>query len=76
MNFVDIRDAGDPVENAEIYDKQGAHEIIFLDIPASSDRRHIIIDVVERTVERVFVPLTAGGGIRNPDDIQDIQGGG
>ena len=62
VNFVDIRDAGDPVENAEICNKQGADEIIFLDITASSDRRDIIIDVVERTAERVFVPLTVGGG--------------
>jgi len=72
VNFVDIRDAGDPVENAEIYNKQGADEIIFLDITASSDRRDIIIDVVERTAERVFVPLTVGGGIRNLDDIRGI----
>ena len=72
VNFVDIRDAGDPVENAEVYNKQGADEIIFLDITASSDRRDIIIDVVERTAERVFVPLTVGGGIRNLDDIRRI----
>ena len=72
VNFVDIRDAGDPVENAEVYNKQGADEIIFLDITASSDRRDIIIDVVERTAERVFVPLTVGGGIRNLDDIRGI----
>jgi len=61
VNFVNIRDAGDPVENAEIYNKQGADEIIFLDITASSDRRDIIIDVVERTAEQLIVPLTAGG---------------
>ena len=72
VNFVDIRDAGDPVENAEIYNKQGGDEIIFLDITASSDRRDIIIDVLERTAERVFVPLTVGGGIRNLDDIRTI----
>jgi cyclase len=72
VNFVDIGDAGDPVENAEAYNKQGADEIIFLDITASSDRRDIIIDVVERTAERVFVPLTVGGGIRNLDDIRGI----
>lgn len=72
VHFVDIRDAGDPVENAEIYNKQGADEIIFLDITASSDRRDIIIDVVEKTAERVFVPLTVGGGIRNLDDIRTI----
>ncbi len=72
VNFVNIRDAGDPVENAEIYNKQGADEIIFLDITASSDRRDIIIDVVERTAEQVFVPLTVGGGMRNLDDIRTI----
>jgi len=72
VHFVDIRDAGDPVENAEIYNKQGADEIIFLDITASSDRRDIIIDVVEKTAEQVFVPLTVGGGIRNLDDIRGI----
>ena len=72
VNFVNIRDAGDPVENAEIYNKQGADEIIFLDITASSDRRDIIIDVVEKTAELVFVPLTVGGGMRNLDDIRRI----
>jgi cyclase len=72
VHFVDIRDAGDPVENAEIYNKQGADEIIFLDITASSDRRDIIIDVVEKTAEQVFVPLTVGGGIRNLDDIRRL----
>jgi len=72
VNFVNIRDAGDPVENAKIYNKQGADEIIFLDITASSDRRDIIIDVVEKTAEQVFVPLTVGGGMRNLDDIRTI----
>ena len=72
VHFVDIRDAGDPVENAEIYNEQGADEIIFLDITASSDRRDIIIDVVEKTAEQVFVPLTVGGGIRNLDDIRRL----
>jgi cyclase len=72
VNFVNIRDAGDPVEIAEIYNKQGADEIIFLDITASSDRRDIIVDVVEKTAERVFVPLTVGGGMRNLDDIRRI----
>jgi len=72
VHFVDIRDAGDPVENAEIYNEQGADEIIFLDITASSDQRDIIIDVVEKTAEHVFVPLTVGGGIRNLDDIRTI----
>jgi cyclase len=72
VHFVDIRDAGNPVENAQIYNKQGADEIIFLDITASSDQRDIIIDVVEKTAEEVFVPLTVGGGIRNLDDIRRI----
>jgi len=72
VHFVDIRDAGDPVENAEMYNKQGADEIIFLDITASSDRRDIIIDVVGETAEQVFVPLTVGGGIRDLDDIRRI----
>jgi cyclase len=72
VHFVDIRDAGDPVENAEFYNEQGADEIIFLDITASSDRRNILIDVVERTAENVFVPLTVGGGIRDLEDIRRI----
>ena len=72
VHFVDIRDAGDPVKNAEMYNKQGADEIIFLDITASSDRRDIIIDVVGETAEQVFVPLTVGGGIRDLDDIRRI----
>jgi cyclase len=72
VHFVDIRDAGNPVENAQIYNKQGADEIIFLDITASSDQRDIIIDVVEKTAEEVFVPLTVGGGIRHLDDIRRI----
>jgi len=72
VNFVDIRDAGDPVENAEIYNKQGADEIIFLDITASSGGRDIIIEVVEKTAEQVFVPLTVGGGIRDLEDIRRI----
>lgn len=72
VHFVNIRDAGDPVENAKIYNEQGADEIIFLDITASSDRRDIIIDVVERSAEEVFVPLTVGGGIRKLEDIRRI----
>jgi cyclase len=72
VHFVDIRDAGDPVENAEMYNEQGADELIFLDITASSDRRDILIDVVQRTAENVFVPLTVGGGIRDLEDIRGI----
>jgi cyclase len=76
VHFVDIRDAGDPVENAEIYNEQGADEIIFLDITASSDRRDIIIDVVEKTAEQVFVPLTVGGGISEQVFVPLTVGGG
>ncbi|MCE7909315.1 MAG: imidazole glycerol phosphate synthase subunit HisF, partial [Candidatus Omnitrophica bacterium COP1] len=64
VNFVDIRDAGDPVEVARRYDEQGADELTFLDITASSDHRETMVDVVRRTAEQVFMPLTVGGGIR------------
>ena len=64
VQFLELRDAGDPVEIAEIYDRQGADELTFLDITASSEARDIIIDVVRRTAERVFMPLTVGGGVR------------
>jgi len=64
VKFLELRDAGDPVEIAEIYDRQGADELTFLDITASSDQRDIIIDVVRRTAERAFMPVTVGGGVR------------
>lgn len=70
--FVNLRDAGDPVEAASFYDKEGADELVFLDITASSDERRIMLDVVARTAERVFMPLTVGGGIRNLDDIRAL----
>lgn len=70
VNFVDIRDAGDPVELARFYSDQGADEIVFLDITATSDNRDTVADVVERTAEQVFVPLTVGGGIRTLEDFQ------
>ncbi|MCL6593384.1 MAG: imidazole glycerol phosphate synthase cyclase subunit [Alicyclobacillus sp.] len=70
--FVNLRDAGDPVELAAHYDAQGADEIVFLDITASSDDREIMIDVVSRTAEQVFIPLTVGGGIRSEDDIRRL----
>ncbi|MBN2333327.1 MAG: imidazole glycerol phosphate synthase subunit HisF [Deltaproteobacteria bacterium] len=70
VNFVGLRDAGDPVEVAAMYDEQGADEVTFLDITASSDQRDIILDVVRRTAEQVFIPLTVGGGIRTLDDIR------
>ena len=72
VNFVNIRDAGDPVELATYYSKQGADEIVFLDITATSDARDTVADVVERTAEKVFVPLTVGGGIRTLDDFQRL----
>lgn len=72
VSFVNLRDAGDPVENALYYDKQGADELIFLDITASHEKRKIILDVVERTAEDVFMPLTVGGGIKTLDDIRDL----
>jgi cyclase len=72
VSFVNLRDAGDPVENAKFYDEQGADELIFLDITASHEKRNIIIDIVMRTAEEVFMPLTIGGGIRTLDDIRDL----
>ncbi len=71
-NFVNLRDAGDPVEAAELYDAQGADELTFLDITASSDERDIIIDVVRATAERVFMPLTVGGGVREIADVRRL----
>lgn len=72
INFVDLRDAGDPVEIAKAYNEQGADELTFLDITASSDDRGIMEDVVARTAEQVFIPLTVGGGIRNVEDFRRI----
>jgi len=72
VNFVNFRDAGDPVENASFYDKAGADELTFLDITASADARGIMIDVVRRVAENVFIPFTVGGGIRTCDDIREI----
>ena len=72
VNFVNIRDAGDPVELAKFYSDQGADEIVFLDITATSDVRDTVADVVERTAAKVFVPLTVGGGIRTLDDFQRL----
>lgn len=75
-NFVNLRDAGDPVEVAKIYDAQGADELTFLDITASSDNRGIILDVVAKTVERVFMPVTVGGGVRVIEDIRRLLNAG
>lgn len=72
VNFVGLRDAGDPVEQAKIYDAAGADELCFLDITASSDNRETIFDVVARTAEQVFMPLTVGGGVRTVDDIRKL----
>ena len=70
--FVDLRDAGDPVEVAALYDQQGADELVFLDITASYERRDILVDVVRRTADTVFTPLTVGGGIRTVEDIRTL----
>jgi imidazole glycerol-phosphate synthase subunit HisF len=70
--FVDLRDAGDPVEVAALYDQQGADELVFLDITASYERRDILVDVVRRTADTAFTPLTVGGGIRTVEDIRTL----
>lgn len=70
--FLNLRDAGDPVEIAEFYDKEGADELVFLDITASHEKRGIILDVVKRTAERAFMPVTVGGGVRTVDDIKEL----
>ncbi len=72
VSFVNLRDAGDPVENAKFYDEQGADELIFLDITASHEKRKIILEIVAKTAEDVFMPLTVGGGIKTLDDIRDL----
>jgi cyclase len=72
VNFVDLRDAGDPVELARAYDRQGADELVFLDITASSANRETTLDVVRRTAEEVFIPLTVGGGVRTVDDVDRL----
>jgi imidazole glycerol-phosphate synthase subunit HisF len=70
--FLNLRDAGDPVECAREYDRQGADELVFLDITASSDDRKTMVDVVERTAEKVFMPVTVGGGIRTVEDVRQM----
>lgn len=72
VNFVSLVDAGDPVEQAKVYDKEGADELVFLDITASYEKRSIMIDVVRKTAEQVFMPLTVGGGIRTIEDIRNL----
>lgn len=71
-NFIHLRDAGDPVELASLYDKEGADELVFLDISASSEGRNTMVEVVRRTAEQVFIPFTIGGGIRTIDDIRKM----
>src|SRR5215469_5973480 len=72
VNFVDLRDAGDPVEQAAVYDRAGADELCFLDIGASAENRGIMLDAVARTAERCFMPLTVGGGVRQLEDIRAL----
>ena len=72
VNFVELRDAGDPVEQAKLYDAQGADELCFLDITASSDNRGILYEVIARVAEQCFMPLTVGGGVRSLDDIRNL----
>ena len=72
VNFVNLIDAGDPVEVAKVYDREGADELVFLDITASSDARKTVVDMVRRVAENVFIPFTVGGGIRTVDDFKEI----
>lgn len=76
VRFLGLRDAGDPVEVASIYDKEGADEIVFLDITASFEKRQILIDLVEETARNIFTPFTVGGGVRNIDDIRELLNAG
>jgi cyclase len=76
VNFLNLQDAGDPVENARFYDSERADELVFLDITASHERRKIILDVVARTANDVFMPLTVGGGIRDLEDIRNLLNAG
>src|SRR5438477_7260700 len=72
VRFLDLRDAGDPAELAAAYDREGADEIVFLDITASSDARKILLDAVERTANQVFIPLAVGGGVRTVEDMAEL----
>ena len=75
-NFVDIRDAGDPVELAARYDREGADEVVFLDITASHEKRDTIVELARRCAEELFIPFTIGGGIRSEDDVRALLGAG
>ncbi len=72
INFLELRDAGDPVEQAQVYDREGADELVFLDITASYERRDIVIDMVRRVADAVFIPFTVGGGIRTVEDMRAL----
>ena len=72
VRFQELRDAGDPPELAAFYDRAGADELVFLDITASSDERKVLLDVVARTADQVFIPLTVGGGVRSVEDMQEL----
>jgi cyclase len=74
--FLNLRDAGDPVEVAQRYNREGADELVFLDITASSDNRGLLLDVIRRTAEQVFIPLTVGGGVRRPEDVRILLAAG
>ena len=76
VKFLELRDAGDPVEIAARYDAEGADELTFLDITASSDQRDIILDVIERVAAKVFIPLTVGGGVRKVEDVRRLLNAG
>jgi len=76
INFVDLKDAGDPVEIAKSYNEQGADELTFLDITASSDNRGLLFDIIEKVANQIFIPLTVGGGVRNCDDIRNLLNSG
>jgi len=76
INFVNLIDAGDPVELAAFYDKEGADELVFLDITASSDKRYIMLDVVRRVAEKVFIPFTVGGGISTVETMRELLAAG
>src|SRR3990167_9633555 len=76
VQFVGLRDAGDPVEAAKRYNEEGADELTFLDITASHEKRGILLDVVRRTAEQVFIPLTVGGGVRTLDDVRALLNAG
>ena len=76
INFVELKDAGDPVEIAKTYNEQGADELTFLDITASSDNRGLLFDIIEKVANQIFIPLTVGGGVRNCDDIRNLLNSG